>query len=66
MLGIALPDGSIGLPRAASKDKTFIISFRSEEALRGALVWKGRWLWCGATFVFLVGIGLLVAAYHYW
>lgn len=66
VLGVVRPGGVIGAPVAASKGKKFLVSSRTEEALRGALKWKAFWLWMGAALAGISSAGLGSAAYYYY
>ncbi|HET7479210.1 MAG TPA: E3 ubiquitin ligase family protein [Rubrobacteraceae bacterium] len=59
-LGVVREDGKIGAPPSGDKEKRFIISYRSEEALGESLGKTTFWLGVGAIGAFVLGIVLLV------
>jgi hypothetical protein len=61
VLGEVHPGGLIGKPASGSKNKTFVISHKSEEERTRSLTSTTRWLLIIALVLFVVAIGLAIA-----
>jgi len=62
VLGVVQEGGTIGRPPPELKGRRFIISYRSEEALRASWGKQARWLGFSAVALFALAVILFVAA----
>jgi hypothetical protein len=61
LLGEVQPGGLIGKPASGSKNRTFVISHKSEEERTKSLASTTRWLLIIAIVLFVAAVGLVVA-----
>ena len=59
VLGEVRTGGLIGKPASGSKNKTFVISHKSEEERTKSLTWTRLWLLLGAILFFVVAAVML-------